>query len=378
MLKWIKRIAIVFCLLAVGLCGTLYYFFGGGEPYRDLTSEPALPPGTIEAAVVSDRPIGNATVSADGRVFYTIHPESNPVGTKLYEWVDGKPVAYPNAGDQDRFFESPLGVVVDSKNWLWVIDPGTHGLGTVAITAFDLATNELVHRKEFSSDIAPVGSFLQDMQVSTDGEWIYIADVGYWAKRPGIVVYNTRTQKSWRVLNRHESVYPQNILIRSQIRDMSYFGGLLEMKTGVDGIALSRDDQWLYFAAMNHDTLYRVPTTILQQPDIDDGSIAEQLEAVGKKPLNDGLSIDDQNNVYISDIEHQAVVRMAPNGTLTTIVKDDRIRWADGLKFGPGGWLYLADSAIPHVVLQNADYHKKHAPYYVWRFRPGTKGAAGQ
>ena len=378
MLKWIKRSAIVLCLLLAGLFGALYYLFGGGDPYVDLTSEPVLPPGTIEAAVISDRPIGNATVSADGRIFYTIHPESNPVGTKLYEWVNGNPVAYPNAEDQDRLFETPLGVVVDSKNWLWVIDPGTHGLGTVALTAFDLATNELVHRRELSDDVAPIGSFLQDLQVSTDGEWIYIADVGFWAKRPALVVYNTRTQKSWRVLNRHESVYPQNILIRSQIRDMAFFGGLLEMKTGVDGIALSRDNQWLYFAAMNHDTLYRVPTDVLQQPDVDDASVEEQLEPVGKKPLNDGLSIDDQNNVYITDIEHQAVVRMAPDGKLTTIVKDDRIRWADGLAFGPDGWLYLADSAIPRIVLQNADYHREHAPYYIWRFQPGTKGAPGQ
>ncbi|MEM9330063.1 MAG: hypothetical protein AAGA53_01980, partial [Pseudomonadota bacterium] len=82
-------------------------------------------------------------------------------------------------------------------------------------------------------------------------------------------------------------------------------------------------------------------------------------------------------NVYITDIEHQAVVKMAPDGTLTTIVKDDRIRWADGLSFGPDGWLYLADSAIPHIVLQNAEYHRSHAPYYIWRFKPGTSGAAG-
>ncbi|MEM9332062.1 MAG: L-dopachrome tautomerase-related protein, partial [Pseudomonadota bacterium] len=339
MTKWIKRIVGVLLICLGGLTGILYYLFGGGAPYVDLTTTPILPEGTIEVAVTSDRPIGNATVSADGRLFYTIHPESNPTGPKLYEWIDGTAVPYPNVEDQKDLFETPLGVVVDAQNRLWVIDPGSHGTGTPAITAFDLATNELIHRREFSSSIAPLGSFLQDMQVSTDGKWIYIADVGFWAKRPALVVYNTETQESWRVLNRHESVYPQNILIQTQIRDMAFFGGLLEMKTGVDGIALSRDDEWLYFAAMNHDTLYRVATNVLQDKLAD---VPEYLEIVGKKPLNDGLSIDDENNVYITDIEHQAVVKMAPDGTLTTIVKDDRIRWADGLSFGPDGWLYLA------------------------------------
>ena len=377
MIKWIKRLVFVLVLMIAGLAGFLYYLFGGGTPYVDLTTKPVLPQGTIEVAVTSDRPIGNATVSADGRIFYTIHPESNPVGTKLYEWADGKPAAYPNEQDQDKLFETPLGVVVDAQNRLWVIDPGTHGTGTPAITAFDLATNEMVHRREFSSDVAPIGSFLQDMQVSTDGKWIYIADVGFWAKRPAIVVYNTETQKAWRVLNRHESVYPQNILIQTQIKDMAFFGGMLEMKTGIDGIALSRDDERLYYGAMNHDTLYRIPAAILQDENASNLEVEAALETVGKKPLNDGFSIDDQDNVFITDIEHQAVVKMAPDGTLTTVVKDDRIRWADGLSFGPDGWLYLADSAIPHIVLQNAEHHKAQAPYYVWRFKPGTSGAAG-
>ncbi|MEM7214328.1 MAG: L-dopachrome tautomerase-related protein [Pseudomonadota bacterium] len=378
MFRWIKRIFLALALLIAGLIGFLYYHFGGGKPYVDLTTAPLLPQGTIEVAVTSDRPIGNATVSADGRIFYTIHPESNPTGPKLYEWVDGKAVPYPNPEEQESFFETPLGVVVDARERLWVMDPGTHGTGTPSLTAFDLETDELVHRREFSSDVAPIGSFLQDMQVSTDGKWVYIADVGFWAKRPGIVVYNTETQKSWRVFDRHESVYPQNILIRTQIKDMAFFGGLLEMKTGIDGIALSRDNRWLYYGTMNHDTLYRLPVSVLQQESATDTEVEEVLEAVGKKPLNDGLSIDDQNNVFITDIEYQAVLKMAPDGTLTTVVKDDRIRWADGLSFGPDGWLYLADSAIPHIVLQNAEHHQANAPYYIWRFKPGTRGAAGQ
>jgi hypothetical protein len=378
MKKWAKRLALTLTVLIIALCVTVYTLFGGGKPYADLSGPPLLPQGTIEAAVISDRPIGNAAVSADGRIFYTIHPESNPVGTKLYESVNGKPVPYPDAAQQDRLYTSPLGLAIDGKNQLWVIDPANHGTGTVRLTAFDLATNKVVHQYNFSSDVAPLGSFLQDLQVSVDGRWIYIADVGFWAKRPALVVYDAQNKRARRVLNRHASVYPQNLLIRNQIKPISFFGGLLEMKTGVDGVALSRDGAWLYYAAMNHDMMYRVPTGALQDPSLDETALAAKIEKVGKKPLNDGLSVDDQNGVYITDVEHQAVLRMAPDGKLQTIVKDSRIRWADGLSYGPDGWLYLADSAIPHLVLQNAEYHKAHAPYMIWRFKPGTVGAAGQ
>jgi hypothetical protein len=378
MWKWLKRAFIAIAILALGLCATVYTLFGGGEPYADLSSAPVLAEGTIEAVVTSDRPMGNAAVSADGRIFYTIHPESNPVGTKLYEWVGGKAVPYPNEKDQPALFTSPLGVTIDGQNRLWVIDPANHGTGQVRLTAFNLADGSVAQRHDFASDVAPIGSFLQAMSISADGRWIYIADVGFWAKRPGIVVYDTTTEKARRVLNRHASLYPQNILIRNQIKDMSFFGGLLEMKTGIDGVAVSRDGAWLYYAAMNHDTLYRIPAAALQDEKLDDAALEKQIEAVGKKPLNDGLSIDDQNNIFITDIEHQAVVAMAPDGKLTTIVKDKRIRWADSLSFGPDGWLYLADSAIPHLVLQNAEHHKAEAPYIIWRFKPGTTGAAGQ
>lgn len=375
MWKWIKRLLATSIVLVLALLGTIYVMFGRGVPYADLSGAPLLVEGTMEAAVISDQPIGNVAVSANGRIFYTIHPESKPVGTKLYEWVDGAPVPYPNADDQGALFTSPLGLAIDAKNRLWVIDPADHGIGAAKLTAFDLGTNSVAHSHEFARNVAPLGSFLQDLQVSSDGRWVYIADVGFWAKRPAIVVYDTTTGTARRVLNRHASVYPQNLLIRNQIRDMSYFGGLLEMKTGIDGIAISHNDQWIYYGAMNHDTLYRVPTAALQDNSLEDAAIAATIEAVGQKPLNDGFSVDDQNNVFITDVEHQAVVRMAPDGTLLTIVKDTRISWADSLSFGPDGWLYLADSGIPHLVMQDAE---NHAPYYIWRFKPGTVGAAGQ
>ena len=374
---WVRRLLGLVAVLLIALLGAIYAFFGRGEPYVDLTGDPILPQGAIEPFVVFDRPMGNAAVAADGRVFFTVHPESNPEPPYLYVWQNGEAVPYP-ANGQTEIFQSPLGVAIDAQNRLWVIDPGRHGTGQPRLVAFDLETGEIAHNHPFSGDIAPLGSFLQDLQVSTDGIWVYIADVGFWAKRPALVVYNTQTGIAHRALNRHESVYPQNVLIRNQIKDMSFLGGLLEMKTGIDGIALSRDNAWVYYGAMNHDTLYRIPTNVLQNAELDRTEIEAAIEKVGRKPLNDGFSIDDQNNVFITDVEHQAVVSMAPDGTLTTVVKDDRIRWADGLSFGPDGWLYLADSAIPHLVLQSAEHYATQAPYYVWRFKPGTWGAAGQ
>lgn len=360
--------------LAVGVAGLaavsgVWLAFGGGRPYPDLAGTPRVAEGTVEAVVTFDRPIGNAAVADDGRLFFTVHPEAHPAPPYLYEWVAGKAVPFPAEGQTD-LFQTPLGLRIDGQNRLWVIDPGRHGTGQPSLTAIDLTTGAVAHRHEFTGDEAPLGSFLQDMTLSPDGRYVYIADVGFWPKRPALVVYDTRTQRAWRRLERHDSTYPQNWLIRTPIRDMSFFGGILQMKTGVDGVAASHDGLWLYYAAMNHDTLFRLPAALLQDPEATTEAVEAAVEPVGRKPLSDGIAIDPAGTVYVTDVEHQAVMAVSPDGSLWTVVKDGRIRWADGLAFGPDGWLYLADSAIPEIVLQSPEHVAGAAPFHVWRFRP--------
>jgi sugar lactone lactonase YvrE len=144
------------------------------------------------------------------------------------------------------------------------------------------------------------------------------------------------------------------------------------MKPGIDGIAISTDGRWLAYGAMSHDTLFRVSTAAVLDP-----SATPRVEALGHKPLSDGLSADLDGGIWITDVEHGAVLRRAPNGRLETWVEDPRIRWADALSFGPDGWLYLADSAIPDQVMRSKRHIASQGPYFIFRFRPGVEGVPG-
>jgi len=351
--------------------------YGGGEPYPDLTESPVLDASALERVVTSAEPIGNVAVGPQGRLFYTIHPESRPNGTKLYEWVDGVPVAYPSEAAQ-TLLDTPLGVVVDRQSRLWVIDHGNHGTRDAKLLAFDLKTGEVVHEHVFDSSIAELGSFLQDLQVDSSGAHVFIADVSFWRKNPGLIVYDVERKKARRVLNSHFSVSPQDWLIRTPTKDMAFFGGLVVLKPGVDGIAIDRHDDWIYYGAMAHDTMYRVAVADLLDPTLREEALGARVEALGPKPLNDGLSTDIEGNVLITDVEHGAVLRMTPEGELTTLIESDRIRWADALSYGPEGWLYVADSAIPDQMLRSKDHIEQAAPYFIYRFKPGVDGIAGQ
>jgi sugar lactone lactonase YvrE len=366
-----------FAFVAALLAVVLYARYGGGEPYPDLSGAPIFDDSVLEVVVTSLEPIGNVAVSSDGRVFYTIHPESRPTGSKLLEWVDDAPKAFPSEAAQ-ALFDTPLGIVIDRQSRLWAIDHGSHGTGQARLLAFDLGTGSVVHDHVFEPSVAQLGSFLQDLQIDSTGKHVFIADVSFWRNNPGLIVYDVERGKARRVLDSDPSVSPQDWLIRNPTREMRFFWGLVVLKPGVDGIAIDRKDQWVYYGAMAHDTMYRVKVADLLDASLTDGALSARAQAVGPKPLNDGLSTDNQGNLLITDVEHGAVIRMTPDGQLTTLIRSDRIRWADALSYGPDGWLYVADSAIPDQMLRSKAHMAANAPYHIFRFQPGIDGVPGQ
>ncbi len=364
--------------LSIIVGATLRVRYGGGDPYHDLSTTPLLDDTQLEEVLHYGEPIGNVAVSRQGRLFFTVHPESRPQGNKLLEWVNGAAVPYPNGTVQPHLFNTVLGLVVDRQDRLWTIDHGNHGFGTARLLAFDLATGNIVHDHEFRPEIAPAGSLLQDLQVSADGETVFIADASLWRKRPAIIVYDVETRAARRVLESHISVSAQNYLIRNPTRDMSFLGGLVTLKTGVDGIALDAENRWLYFAAMNHGGLFRVPVRDLRNPLLASRPLENAVERFSDKPLSDGLRLDPSGNIYITDVEHGAVLLVDGDNALHTIIRSGKIRWADGLSFGPDGWIYLADSALSEQILRTTDQIAAAGPYFIFRFQPGFTSVPGQ
>ena len=204
--------------------------YGGGDAYDDLTSTPAIDSGRLEEVLSYPQPIGNVAVSREGRNFFTVHPEARPIGNKLLEFVDGAAVPYPSIQLQAELFDMPLGVVIDRFDRLWTIDHGNHGLRSVQVVGIDLATGEVVRQHAVPPDIAPAGSFLQDLQVSADGRTIVIADASFWRKRPAIIVYDVETGAARRVLEAHPSVSPENYIIRNGDREMTFLKGLVALR----------------------------------------------------------------------------------------------------------------------------------------------------
>lgn len=357
-----------FLLILILVAGTLILLnmrYGAGSAYPDLSRTPEVDESLIEVALSYPEPVGNVAVSEAGRIFFTVHPESRPKGNRLLEWVDGAAEPYPSGALQSMLFDTVLGLYIDDQNRLWSIDHGNHGFGKARVLAFDLGTNELVHDHTFDRSAAPAGSMLQDLRVSADGNHAFIADASIWRQSPAIVVYDIRSRQARRVLESHPSVSAEDYLIQTETGDMAWLGGLVSLKAGVDGLALDTDNDWLYYGAINQSGLYRVPVAALVDPALPDRQVAGRVERVGDKPLSDGIRFDGAT-LLITDVEHGAVHALE-DGSLSTLIRSSRIRWADNLDIGPDGSLYLADSAIPDLVLKTSEHIQSSAPYYVFR-----------
>ena len=368
-MRW-RALGLLVGLVAASGCGLLSAV-GGGKRLPDRTAAPALPGSALQKVVDLDYPPGN--VSASGRVFFTLHPDGKPPHGVM-ELVDGKPVPYEPPGTPP--YQTVLSLRIDRKDRLWALDYAGYGRTQPRILAFDLATNALVQQYDFPSKVAGLLSMLNDFQIDPAGEAIYIAESSPILQHPAIVVYDPIHQTSRRVLDRHPSVMADDYVIQTPGRDMIVWG-FYRLKIGIDSIALDPNGEWLYYGAVTADHLYRVPTRALRDPTLTDEAIGRQVEDLGPKVLSDGLSMDTAGNVYLTDMEHSAIVAFGPDRQLRTIVKDERLRWPDGLGFGPDGWLYVTCSALHHVLFVDDAHVRANAPYQIFRFKPGPTGVPG-
>ena len=368
-------VTVLFSLvLFIGLSASvLDGIYGGGEPFPDLSQAPTMNSDALDVVANLEYPPGNISVSNEGRVFFTFHPEAKPP-VNIAELIDGK--AIPLDIPPEIKLSSVLSLRVDRQNRLWLLDFAEHGMATPQIAAIDLNTMKLAHHFEFPSDIAGMGSHLNDFQVSHDGNFIYIADASILRKNPALIVYDVENKVARRLLEGHDSVKPDYFVPVVDKEKMLIFG-VFAIRPGVDSIALDRQEKWLYFAPVTDTYLHRLALKDLHNTELKPEQLAERVERFAKKSMSDGITTDDAGNIYISDLEHRAINRISAKGKFETLLKDEKLRWPDGFSFGPDGWLYVTNSALNVVIAKPNSYIMEQGPYQILRFKPDSSGYPG-
>lgn len=345
----------------------------------------AQPVGHIEAVATFDGPMPTGvTIPAKGRIFVNFPRWGDKVDFTVAELKDGKPVAFPDAAfnrlNQDRPSEclvSVQSVVVDPDDRLWILDTGSVEFGPTLpggpkLVGVDLKTNKVFQTIRFPEDVALPTTYLNDVRFDlrrgTAGT-AYITDSSL--KGPnGIIVVDLATGHSRRRLNDHPSTKAVKnflpIVEGRPLMNRKPGEAPTHMSFGSDGIAMSHDGKHLYYCPLSSRHLYRVPTDALAG-DSDAGPAVEDLGDRGF--ASDGLESDDQGRIYLTDYEHNAILRRDANGRYETLVYDSRVLWPDTLSLAADGYLYFTANQLHRQKQFHGGKDLRAKPYVLFRVK---------
>jgi sugar lactone lactonase YvrE len=331
--------------------------------------------GTLEN--VAELPIrpGNVSVTADGRVFATVHPFDTPSGLQLIE-VTGRAAykAWPSqavqSNDENRGadrIDTPLGITQDTKGRLWITDMGLN-LGKTRLWGFDIASGKMVKRIDLPAEHAPKGSFVQDLVVDASRGWIYLADIN----NPALLAVRIDDGKVRR-FEGHPSLQSEDEATLRVGGKQTYFKGE-PAKVGVNPLTLSSDGATLYFGAMTGTRWYALPTRLLREGS--DAELGAAIELVGRKPLSDGAATDKAGNHFFTNLNDDGIDMLDTQGKLAPLVRDPRLSWPDSVQFGPRSWLYISVNQLHKTDAFTGKGDQGSKPYRIMRVWTGTPGQA--
>lgn len=342
----------------------------------------------LVATFPKDMPTG-VTVSKAGRVFLTFPRWGDPVETNVGELRDGKVVPYPDAGINTLHLDKPgdclltvQSAVVDPLDRLWLCDTGTYNMGPVVpggakMICVDLTTDKVIKTLPLTGSGVLKTTYLNDLRFDLrkgSAGVAYVTDSSA-AGPNGIVVIDLATGKTWRRLNDHPST-------KAEKKFMPIVEGRVVMEQpkpdaapkplgiGSDGIALSQDGKKLYYCPLASRHIYSVSADALADPDMSDEKVAATVEDLGDRGFaSDGLEHDADGRLYLTDYEHNSVMRRGPDGKYDTLVHDPRALWPDTLSVGYDGYLYFTANQLHRQPRFQAGNDLRERPFALFKVK---------
>ena len=342
-----------------------------------------------------DQAVSTITYTTDERFIFTYHPFYNPTVKVAERLENGEILPFPNAEMQraydkqgnlknpSEYFNWTLAVHADNQGLVWVLDSGqAEPRITPKLVAWDTKSNKLAKVIYLPDGVTLPESQHNDFIISTKHNLIVIADEGIATgpvgDKAGMVVVNTQTGKSRRVLQGTESVMPDMNL------PMTYAKGTKNEKeiglfVGIDGIALDKQEEWLYYTPLNQTKVYRIGMANLANDALTNDQLAKHVQTYADKPLNGGLTIDAQGNLYLCAIGDRSIgIIPADTKEYRTLTSDENMIWPDAVNFGPDGYIYTAATQIWLAAPFNNGIGTNKAPYFIYRFKPFGRPLIGR
>jgi sugar lactone lactonase YvrE len=320
------------------------------------------------------------TVTDDGRIFVSFPRWGDEVPYTVAEVVDGKAVPYPsaeiNAWSTERTPDqlvSVQSVITDPAGHVWLLDTGSLAFqpwleNGPKVVEVDPAADRVVRTIRLIPAAVTPTTYLNDIRFDFSrgrGGYAYVTDS---QPEGALIVIDLASGESWARLRGHASTHATDGF-RAVVQGIVREG----YEVGADGIAISADGARLYYCPLSGRRLYSVETAALVDRSLSDDEVAESIVDHGDKGASDGLESDTDGNLYATAYEHSAVLKLAADGTWSTLVHGPDLLWPDTLALAADGHLYVSVNQLPRTPLFNGGTDDRVPPYRIVRVPVGAQ-----
>jgi sugar lactone lactonase YvrE len=236
-------------------------------------------------------------------------------------------------------------VYIDGQDNLWILDPASpyfRGVvpGGAKLLKVDIEDGEVLQKIIFEESVVPSAAYLNDVRVDTERDVAYITDSGLGA----LVVVDLKTGMARRLLADHPSTKSEDIVLT--IEGSEWRPGGEAPRVHADGLALSKDGDFLYYQALTGRTLYRIETRWLRDATFGGYTHGIKVESLYGTCAADGMIIGQDGYLYLTSIEDNAIKLFMSLGHLETVIEDPGLKWPDSMAWGSDGHIYVTTSQI--------------------------------
>ncbi|MBM9400082.1 hypothetical protein JUN65_00525 [Gluconacetobacter azotocaptans] len=300
----------------------------------------------------------NAVVRADGHIFVA-GPRWLGFGGPAVGELDarGEIRPFPDAAwngwkpgrDAARRFVSVNALHLDPEGKIWIVDTGTPAFGAPPVRGgaklirIDPTTGEVLRCLPLGPDIAPAGSYIDDIRFNR--RHAYLSDAG----RGALLVLDLGTGQFRRVLAGVPATMAQAarpIVVDGRILQNGAGAPLL---VNADPLEVSPDGKWLYFGPLEG-PWSKLPTGLLDNPATSPEQLAAAVRPWADLPAIGGSAMDKEGNLYFTVLNDDSLYRRDASGTIVRMLSDPRLHWADAPFLAQDGRLWLPVAQLDRVA----------------------------
>lgn len=288
---------------------------------------------------------------------------------------NGELSSYPNASwnswkqgkDASRAFVSVNAIHEGRKGEIWVVDTGSPDFGGTPIkdgakiVQIDSRTDRVIRVYPIPQTALRAHTYVDDIRIN--GKHAYLTDAGEGA----ILVLNLDDGTVRRLFDGESFVRARpddKIIVNGKVLETSDGQAL---RVNADPLELSPDGKHVIFGPLSG-PLSQVETQYLDDGSLSEPSIVQHVTTwFADMPPVGGTAMDADGNLYYTPLADNSLMRRTPDGTISTIVRDKRLRWVDAPFLDGNGNIFLPVPQIDGAPVFNDGKSTMSRPFRLFR-----------